>query len=836
MLTIQATDLTPQKCEILFPLSVSEVSLFEKDDVAAGKIATYIDSTLSLRNKEQDLTDTYIQTHREIANKQYIEKSTFIQNELDLSDDRIKFSSEFAPMIIAELTGNEIIELASNSDIEDINLYNEPEYAEISIVSDSAQASGDEATDLAHESMGLNQVYNKFGLDGSGVKIGLVEGDVPGIIIDNDYTYSRYGFTSDNLLKVTYDQNDGLAYIQDTVNEAISNFGEDNPLKIISIAENENYEYLESDPHTNWDGQGNSYNLHSHANNTVRVMIGDDIGIAKGSQVYATLQGRGKVNPSEYIVYSNTEALVKCGINILEVNYAIITDSILDNSYISNTIKYYDHLVSHHNVTVVVAGGNRYSDSEFGQWINPVGLAYNVITVGGYNVTRDDESGKLIYTRKPYKWQNSNDEYGVYACEKPDVLCPACYSGGGTSVASPSMAATIALMMQLKPSLKLQPQAIKAIILASCHKKAEPYGDEEHEYINNGITNKQGAGIPDAWIMTRIICQGTYGIGTLSSSQYINMVEQPPYEATNINVSATWLNENIGINEHTNISDIIAGVDSYLALSVYQNNMAMHYSNVLHSSTEMCYFPLSANNFRYGIELYNFSPHYVRYGYAWSTDNMDGLPAFETSSNYDGIYFIRNLANQKYITNDVSATNSYQQFKLRTVTNQNSFADIHKWILQSSNSGYTLCTGYGSTKSFLGVSNITNGTDWYADMTNTTYELNILLNDDGTYSFLNSDCTKILAYKASYLVWSNYDSSESISDSAKWYFNKVNYYLGDANTDGYIDVVDIAFIQRVMTGLSSNNNIQAFLGDVNRDGYCNQLDINYLTSYILHMI
>lgn len=231
-------------------------------------------------------------------------------------------------------------------------------------------------------------------------------------------------------------------------------------------------------------------------------------------------------------------------------------------------------------------------------------------------------------------------------CEKPDVIMPSNFPGGGTSVASPALTAEIALMLELKPSLSLHPQEIKAIVLASCHRKVKQTDEQGwQETMEQGITERQGAGAPDAWTMASIISQGTYGSGILNGTETNVDIVQPCYDAQNMNISIAWIKENTAeVIEHPerpdqNDADITLGQTSDLNLNILQNNEIISKSSLTNSSTEMCYFPMSSTDFKYRLNIkQNSSPTKVRYGYAWSTDNM-----LSSSVEQSGIYYLKML-------------------------------------------------------------------------------------------------------------------------------------------------------------------------------------------------
>ncbi len=384
---------------------------------------------------------------------------------------------------------------------------------------------------------------------------------------------------------------------------------------------------------------------------------------------------------------------------------------------------------------------------------------------------------------------------------------PATFNGSGTSNAAPFLAGMIALMYELKPSLSSYPHVMKAIVLASCHRKLNQTDlTNNQETMEQGITDRQGTGAPDAWTMACIVSQGTYGMRTIEGlTDRINIL-QPKNGAEKINVSLTWVKENVAENDHTNTSNITVGSDSNLDFSVYQNNNVISSSNLVKSSTEMCYFNMSENINKYQILIsQNSTPKYVRYAYAWSTDET-----YVGNNNIEGIYYLKNKNNNRVIYNSDTSV------KLQNVDNQSVLGNQHQWVLKSNDiDGYNLLAG---------SSNLTNGISYSngsAILSSSPSTLELIQNEDGTVSFVSDG--KILSYSSGSVVWDNYTGS--IMTKQKWYLENNNYRIGDVNMDGFLNITDATVLQQYLLNISSFNMIQIYLSDVNNDGYINISDI-----------
>lgn len=789
-LTVEKTGLTPEKCEVIeeFPLATTLYDLENDDIKAESEMEQYLERTKEARALEKERTDTYKSARKEIAREEYSEKCSNVKSKLSLNDKDIIFSSQYAPMIITNMLPDEIIKASKFAVVEEIGYYEEPQIENPSVDEDEGVS--------AKETMGLSKIYDNLGLTGKNVNVGLIEIDIPGPVPNEE---------------LEIDLND------------------------ITIVENSLYKITPSITEVN--------QAHSHPYNTCRIMAGVQTGIAKDINIFAT-----------NLNYENIEALLSYNLDVLEVNFATyyyhrnhadfndpnsIGDVSDDFSY-SIIDKYYDHIISQHNITTVVAGGNKgqheddwydenyeNAENDYGRWfggarISSPGMAYNAITVGGYNNNNTGDNPDDDWLEN-YSWKDKcEDESG---CEKPDVVMSMNFPGGGTSCASPALTAEIALMLELKPSLALHPQEIKAIVLASCHRKVlqtEEQGGQET--MEQGITERQGAGAPDAWTMASIISQGTYGSGILNGTDTNIDIVQPCYDAQNINVSIAWIKENQA--EVSGDSAIVTvGQTSNLDLNILQNDKIISKSNLSNSSTEMCYFSMSETDYKYRLNIkQNSSPTRVRYGYAWSTANM-----LSGSVEQSGIYYLKNASTENYLLYNSSNTS---HISARNITSQNKLTDITNWIIAKSSNGYTIKTGYSSIDGYLAEDTTTGGLIVSSEAIN----VDITKNNDGTYCIKNIANNKILCYNNAKLMWLNCDTETDTSELRySWYFNKINYLSGDVNADGTINISDVATLQNYLTGGINLSNKELYLADVNKDGQVDTRDVSALQIYISQM-
>lgn len=808
-LTTQATGLTPESCEVIeeFPSQELISSLKNDEPGAEAQMKEYMKCTKPARKAERERTDRYSSKRREISNEKYNEKSRNIKNALSISDNDVEFSSQFAPMIIAEMTKNEIETASKNSNIEEISLYMEPKMEEESIESAIKTTNVDKVN---------NPLY--LGLTGDEVKVGIIEN-------------GRGIFSTDS---------------EEDLNEDIDNF--DDLERIVLDQETPNIIYT--------DNGGSILDF-----GNVAVINGALIPDTHANAVAITtlsVAPEAKLYFTNYN-FRNIETLISAGVEIFNVSLGDPVKETSSKYAYTDEEKWFDYIIANHGVTVFKSAGNRgnkYSDvydpetglfESYGARVTSPGMAYNIIAVGQYKdvLSEDYEiTEDSLYYTSSYK----NMVEGKCGCEKPDVVMPSSFYGGGTSVASPFLVGTVALLYELKPSISNSPHLVKSIILASCHRKVKQNTEGAplfisgvQEYIEDGITERQGAGAPDAWTMACIVCQGTYGVGILSGSDTKINIVQPPYGAQNINVSISWLRENTVEDEmlvHVIPENVTEGQVSDINLALYHNDTQIKSSSLSHSSTEMCYVPLDTTDYKYQIRLTDESVAMtnVRYAYAWSTDNMRAAPISQ-----EGVFYIKNSASGRYLTYDT--TSGTPQAVHRSVLSQSAFSDIHQWVVQHSGNSYNVLPGYGTTNLYLGQSNSSSATTIPSLLKSVEEDINVLYNDNGTVSFFNSTNDRVLTYSGSSVIWKTYNSTTStLLNNQKWHLEKVNYLKGDVNADGTISEPnidnsdgtgslvnqDVLDFQDYLSEIKSSTNLNMFLADVDGDGVASIMDITRL--------
>ncbi len=771
-ITAQKVGFTQDDVAVAYEMPSTELlaSLEKEEAGATDEMQAYLKRTESLRKLERERTDEYIMTRREFSRSKYNEKSAKLIKDVNIKNEDITFQSQYAPMILAELTALEINSMVSNLTIENIYYFKETEP-----VPDANNIDAE----MQAARVNLIKDCELLELTGAHVKVGIIENGRPSLTIDDP--------TAD--ITPTY-----ITPTTRSVND-------------VTLTDYGNYVVV-----------GTPFYIGDYHSNSVSDII---MNIAPEITLYCSTYQ-----------YAYVEAMISDGIQIMNISLGWpVTE---DEEYAYTVLeKWYDHISAMHNVLVVKSAGNNGTHPAYdptieepGPRVTSPGMAFNVLTVGSYH----DAIGSSALTEDTYEetssYKNSLPELSIYGCEKPDVIAPQAInqSGKGTSYAAPFITGCVALMYELKPSLSNYPHLAKAIVMASCNRKvASPNQNVPTETISQGITDRQGAGAADAWTMMCIVSIGTYGFGVINGTERTIDILQPKYNSDNMNITLTWLKENTSSDNHLYENNAEEGPFVNLDMEIYNNNSLVKDSRLGISSTEMCYVPLSSDDFRYRIRiLQNNTLTAVRYAYAWSVDNM-----FFTPEADENIYYLANNANGRYLQyNPTTNTTS-----MRSATDQTVLGNEHSWIIKNlGNNNCSIVPSLATTG--LGLSTNTSNS---AVITNITDTVQMQSNGDGTVSFVNVQTNRILSYSGSTPTWAAYSGTPT--SSQKWRLSKINYRHGDVDLNGELNIKDITNIQKFAAELTTpENHIQQLLADVDVNGLININDATKMQKIISGLI
>lgn len=541
---------------------------------------------------------------------------------------------------------------------------------------------------------------------------------------------------------------------------------------------------------------------HYHSTNVARIAAGTE-GIATGASIYSSSSA---YDPSTDAFYG--EHFVKCliGLSNAGVKVANMSMGIHDERTESYTAleNYMDYFVVQNKMLVVKSAGNERSA------VSAPGMAYNVITTGGfYNQGTTDQSDDVMYINSNY--------YKGNGCFKPDfIAAQSCVDSDmlnmnqkGTSFAAPFVTGTIALLYELRPSLAAQPEAVKAILMASCHRKVTPSSGDPAENMASGLTAHQGAGAIDPYKAIAIAGSRHYGMRTLGSTTERDRIRinQPAYGSAGLNISLAW-----SVNP-ANRSTPASKTD--LLLWVTNNGRSVGDSYKSDSSTEMVYITPSSTNSNYAIYAQRDdldSRLSVRYAYAFSIDKG----RYQYTDTAEGVYYLKNKATGLYLTSGSSVT-------------QQAFAGgaSQQWILENgsiSSVGEDKVLAVGSTISGDYKKAVTSSGSGALAVIGTPstndHDDAVAIRDASTASILcinnNSSASGALA------AWVH---SLAVSDNYRqWYLEPVAYQKGDVNLSGTFESEDSQMVLEYATGQRTFSRLQKFLADVNGDGTVNTTD------------
>ena len=464
-------------------------------------------SVYSLASDEMSLVqaevDELVMAEREAAVDLY-EVNNQVLTDNELIKENIEFVSRYSPMVIVELSREQIEELAENDAVVGIYLCEDEVAVEEDLeVADEDELTGEITEETAYEGEVVQEVISLQ-----------VDNTVTISSADEDYTAYLDYLDVTSVHGMTLTGKNSKVGIVDTRQVYYTDHTELNGSNIIQV------------------GRGSQMDIHGV--NMARVICGSN-GVAPDCILYSAYQ----TQTDGVRFFSSIEMLLDAGVSIIN-----LSGYHYDAVYGYNSIEmWYDHISVNHGVLVVKSAGNQAETQDEAEktWrISSPGLAYNVLTVGNVNCFTDELEDTSCYV---------NDSY----TKKPDVVSAGegvlDLVNGGTSAATATVTGIIALILEAKPSLAGKPHIIKAIVVASADHIA---GSDS---FPSGYTEKQGAGVVNAFRAIMIVSRGQYYGNYTSTAGTITLTKSVSYGSTDSSFAFVATKMNVGTeNEHTSTS------------------------------------------------------------------------------------------------------------------------------------------------------------------------------------------------------------------------------------------------------------------------------------------
>lgn len=347
-----------------------------------------------------------------------------------------------------------------------------------------------------------------------------------------------------------------------------------------------------------------------HATKMARIMVGQDHGLAPAAQLYCSYYN----NLTSF--YTQVEWLISQGVNIINMSAGMYSANVVEDGTYDSPSVWVDHIAPLHDVHFVKSAGNSTDDNVVTRYITSPGMAYNAITVGGFddNDTISHSDDTEYSTSDGSTAYNEKDSSG--RPEKPNLVAPAqdiLYGtiGSGTSSACAQVTGVIAQLCSYNSALKTKQTAIGAILAASSARKVsvgngeQGYSFPTSERISGSaqISEKQGAGKLDSQWARGIVYYGNYWSTTIDEEDF------PYTKYVTINASSNsltriaifWLKRNTLTADHGSTVNVMF---SDLDLRVYDpSNNEIAYSITAYSNFEIVQFvPSVTGSYKIVIE------------------------------------------------------------------------------------------------------------------------------------------------------------------------------------------------------------------------------------------
>ena len=336
-----------------------------------------------------------------------------------------------------------------------------------------------------------------------------------------------------------------------------------------------------------------------HATKVARIMVGHQNGITPQADLYSASFN------NTLALYEKAEWLITEGVNIINMSTGGSTTGKYDS-----VCKWMDHIAYKHNVHVVKSAGNT------GQYISSPGMAYNIITVGGFN----DKNNTNAADDEKY----TNSSYLEYASsarpEKPNLIADAVnvYVGEnstGTSFAAAQVSGVIAQLCSADNSLLVRQSEMGAILATGSTYKLE--GETAGHYYCDFISSVrvvgssqisifEGAGKLNASNSLTAATNGKHSRAVINTEDFPYTITEHLTSSSSIptRIAIFWLKRNsfsssVPSSAHPSCTPTCIPI-SNLTLKVYApNGTQVAISNTSYSNFEIVqFYPTQTGNYR----------------------------------------------------------------------------------------------------------------------------------------------------------------------------------------------------------------------------------------------
>ena len=279
-----------------------------------------------------------------------------------------------------------------------------------------------------------------------------------------------------------------------------------------------------------YDGNAVTDLLDRHATYVTALIVGKSVEI--NGKTYTGMMPHAKVyqtaiENSESGIIESIELLLDCNVSVINCSIGLAEANLSPKTSYGMYDTIVDDLLTETNVTFVSAAGNQGVDPEETStepaYVVGPGKAYNAITVG--NARTNDWLGRPINTTQFEMYYSSSYEVEEYLTNKPDISAPGfCIrmpfvrNNGtvgvdyilGSSYAAPLVTGAVAQIHQANATLKSNPTATKAVLLAGADFDAISGEDNDLWEYCYAARVKSGVGFLNVERAVRIAEAGDY--------------------------------------------------------------------------------------------------------------------------------------------------------------------------------------------------------------------------------------------------------------------------------------------------------------------------------------